>query len=74
MYVIKKYTVIFTRYIYIFLFLVQCNSKLKNKSAVSTSVEYNQTPETNKLMNLILNNFSSSGNVNLCIALNTVLQ
>lgn len=38
----------------------QCNSKLKNKSAVLTSVECSQTPETNKLINLILNNFSSS--------------
>jgi len=38
----------------------QCNSKLKDKTVASTSAGRSQKPETNKLMNLILDNFSSS--------------
>lgn len=43
--------------------IVQCNLKLKNKIEVQTSNECSQVPETDKLMKLILNNFSSSGNI-----------
>lgn len=43
-------------------FIVQCKSKSKNITVISTPTECSQTPETDKLMKLILNNFSTSGN------------
>ncbi|VVC31748.1 Hypothetical protein CINCED_3A000099 [Cinara cedri] len=43
----------------------QCNSKLKNKTEVRTSIKCSQKPETDKLMKLILNNFSSSEESNI---------
>lgn len=46
-----------------FYYLVQCNSKLKNNPVVTTSIAHSQTSETDVLMKLILNNFSSSGNI-----------
>lgn len=55
-------------------FLVQCNSKLRNRTVVPTSKESNQVPVTDNLMKLILNSFpGGSGNKNLyCHKYNTV--
>lgn len=58
--------------LYCFFFLVQCNSKFRNKTVVPTSKESNQIPVTDNLMKLILNSFQgSSGNL-ICIVIKTI--
>jgi hypothetical protein len=49
----------------IFLFLVQCKSKLSNKIIKSTSTESSCVPETDKLLELIMKNDSRAGINNL---------